>query len=254
MEDKDVITPQKAFQIPILKVLIDLGGEAPLRAVYAHLKQELNLLPGDLGTRETGQIVWKNNAAWARARLVKSGELDGSTPGMWRITEKGREKYQREGSSYKQSDYKPVQRRKTRMMRRNSLRMTTKHLVHPSEATQEFLQQWGVKEGLNLFQLGFEGVRNKYWEFYQKRMRLSDDKILRSVHKHEREIKAFLNGKLPGDTGYEQICQWIHFCYLLEMYWEGKELFKMLSEDEIPEGLYNWAKKLAEACGLRVRT
>jgi hypothetical protein len=38
------------------------------------------------------------------------------------------------------------------------------------------------------------------------------------------------------------------------MYWEGKELFKMLSEDEIPEDLYNWAKKLAEACGLRVRT
>ncbi|GFP28139.1 hypothetical protein HKBW3S42_00420 [Candidatus Hakubella thermalkaliphila] len=99
-----------------------------------------------------------------------------------------------------------------------------------------------------------KGVRNNYWEFYQKRMRLSDDKILRSVHKHEREIKAFLNGKLPGDTGYEQICQWIHFCYLLEMYWEGKELFKMLSEDEIPEGPYNWAKKLAEACELKVRT
>lgn len=128
---------------------------------------------------------------------MKSGELDGSTSGIWRITEKGRERYQREGSSYKQLYYKPVQRRKTRMTRRNSLRMTTKHLVHPSEATQEFLQQWGVKEGLNLFQLGFEGLRNKYWEFYQKRMCLSADKILRSVHKHEREIKAFLNGKLP---------------------------------------------------------
>lgn len=254
MEDKDVMTPQKAFQIPILKVLIDLGGEAPPRAVYAHLEQELKLLPGDWATREMGQIVWKNNAAWTRARLVKSGELDGSTPGIWRITEKGRKRYQREGSSYKQSDYKPVQRRSRRSARRASVRMTTKDLVHPSEATQEFLQQWGVKEGLNLFQLGFEGARNKYWEFYQKRMRLSDDKILRSVHKHEREIKAFLDGKLPGDTGYEQICQWIHFCYLFEMYWEGKELFKMLSEDEIPEGLYNWAKKLAEACGLRVRT
>jgi len=240
--------------MPILKVLIDLGSKAPPSAVYAHLKQELNLLPGDLGTRETGQIVWKNNAAWARARLVKSGKLDGLTPGMWRITEKGRERYQCEGSSYKQSDYKPVQRRKTRMTRRNSLRITTRHLAHTSEATQEFLQQWGVKEELNLFQHGFKGVRNKYWEFYQKRMRLRADKILRFVHKHEREIKAFLNGKLPGDTSYEQICQWIHFCNLFEMYWEGKELFKMLSKDEIPASLYNWTKKLAEACGLRVRT
>lgn len=44
----------------------------------------------------TGENKWKNRVDWVRFRLVKKGELDGSQRGIWRITEKGRDRLQNE--------------------------------------------------------------------------------------------------------------------------------------------------------------
>ncbi len=41
--------------------------------------------------------MWENRIAWVRYQLAENGEIDKSVRGMWRITEKGRERLRKEG-------------------------------------------------------------------------------------------------------------------------------------------------------------
>jgi restriction system protein len=85
---------QGDVEIPLLKVLADAGGSAKPRDVYprvaAHFldmtveEQELRL-ESSPGTR-----TWWNLVQWVRQHLVESGEIDGSTRGVWKLTDTGR--------------------------------------------------------------------------------------------------------------------------------------------------------------------
>lgn len=90
-------TPEQAYRIPILKALVELGGEAPmqevLKKVYEQMKTilkpvDLEPLPSD--PKKTPR--WKNTAMWERFNMVRDGLLRGDSPrGIWAITERGRE-------------------------------------------------------------------------------------------------------------------------------------------------------------------
>jgi restriction endonuclease Mrr len=85
---------QGDVEIPLLKVLADAGGSAKPRDVYprvaAHFpnlsveEQELRL-ESTPGTRK-----WWNLVQWVRQHLVEALEIDGSTRGVWRLTDRGR--------------------------------------------------------------------------------------------------------------------------------------------------------------------
>lgn len=83
---------QTAVEVPLLKVLKELGGEAKPREVYplvaAHFPE---LTPEDLQALMAGGAVrWWNHVQWARQRLVRDGQIDGAIHGLWRITDAGR--------------------------------------------------------------------------------------------------------------------------------------------------------------------
>jgi len=90
-------TPEQAYRIPILKALVELGGEAPmqevLKKVYEQMKTilkpvDLEPLPSDPKKNPR----WKNTAMWERFNMVRDGLLRGDSPrGIWAITERGRE-------------------------------------------------------------------------------------------------------------------------------------------------------------------
>lgn len=90
-------TPEQSYRIPILKALVELGGEAPmqevLKKVYEQMKTilkpvDLEPLPSD--PKKTPR--WKNTAMWERFNMVRDGLLRGDSPrGIWAITERGRE-------------------------------------------------------------------------------------------------------------------------------------------------------------------
>jgi restriction system protein len=85
---------QSDVEIPLLKVLADSGGSSKPREVYPRLAacfpdltaedQELRL-ESSPSTRK-----WWNLVQWVRQHLVEAGEIDGSTRGVWRLTEAGR--------------------------------------------------------------------------------------------------------------------------------------------------------------------
>ncbi len=91
---RGLATPQQAYRVPILKALIELGGEADLNLVlervYAAMKDELN--SHDLDTYADGKTVrWRNSAQWARNQLREEGLIRDDTPrGTWAISDKGR--------------------------------------------------------------------------------------------------------------------------------------------------------------------
>ena len=84
------------YEIPVLKVLVKLGGSASVKDVYplvAKLMQDRwTEHPEQLGTYKSGQIIWKNKTRWAREYLKRKNQLDGSEKGKWTITDAGKER------------------------------------------------------------------------------------------------------------------------------------------------------------------
>ncbi len=93
-------TPNEAYRVPILRVLVPLGGSGKvadvLDRVYAIVKDgltahDMELLPSGREDR------WRNAAQWCRLDLCKEGLLRGDSPhGVWEISPAGREWLQRQ--------------------------------------------------------------------------------------------------------------------------------------------------------------
>lgn len=85
-------TPEDFFREPILAVLLELGGSAPMSEVLdrvfekvrPHLnKYDLQPLPSD-----PQSIRWRNTAQWCRNTLVREGLLRSDSPrGIWALSE-----------------------------------------------------------------------------------------------------------------------------------------------------------------------
>ncbi len=85
------ICPLPDFEVPILLAVSEAGGSAPrsavLDAVEAALEDRLTDL--DRKPMTSGRIRWQTRVDQARNRLVKSGFLESSHPGIWKLTEAG---------------------------------------------------------------------------------------------------------------------------------------------------------------------
>lgn len=84
---------QGDLEVPLLRVLLDLGGQAKPKAVYEPLARMFpDMTAEERGARmdSTGASKWENDVQWVRQRLKQKGEIDGSVHGMWTITPTGR--------------------------------------------------------------------------------------------------------------------------------------------------------------------
>jgi hypothetical protein len=89
---KGSITPDVAYERPLLEALVELGGRAATSDVLAVLDKKFNgqLMPIDYERLSRGEIRWKNRVQFVRLKLIKAGELaEGSPRGIWEITEAG---------------------------------------------------------------------------------------------------------------------------------------------------------------------
>lgn len=86
-------TPQPAFRIPILRALVDLGGKGRTPGVLENVEAQLSgtLDAVDRALVRSGQVRWRNRAAWERQAMVNDGLLKSdSDHGMWEVSDKGR--------------------------------------------------------------------------------------------------------------------------------------------------------------------
>jgi hypothetical protein len=87
-------TPEHEFRRPILEVLEEMGGSAPMHDVLDALEKRLQsrFTEADLQTLPYSRDVrWRNTAQWAKHDLVKDGFTERPRRrGLWEIPEKGR--------------------------------------------------------------------------------------------------------------------------------------------------------------------
>lgn len=85
---------QSDVEIPLLQALVDAGGSAEPQAVYPKIAAQfpdLTQEEQEIRLESTPAVrKWWNLVQWVRQHLVQAGEIDGSTRGIWTITEAGR--------------------------------------------------------------------------------------------------------------------------------------------------------------------
>jgi len=87
-------TPRQAFRIPILKVLIEIGGRGKVKEILKKLEIEMkNVFKSiDYEKLSSGVMIrWQNTAQWEKYVMVQDGLLRSDSPrGIWEITEEGK--------------------------------------------------------------------------------------------------------------------------------------------------------------------
>jgi negative regulator of replication initiation len=87
------LLPEDRYELPLLRVLADAGGQAPYRDVVEAVGRELkeDLLPADFEKLNSGAVRWQSRLQFVRLRLIERGYLDKDSPrGIWGITDAGR--------------------------------------------------------------------------------------------------------------------------------------------------------------------
>jgi hypothetical protein len=90
---RGTLLPEDRYQAPLLRALVDAGGQAPYREIVDAVGRELKseLLPADFETLDSGTVRWQSRLQFVRLRLIERGYLDRETPrGIWGITDEGR--------------------------------------------------------------------------------------------------------------------------------------------------------------------
>ena len=89
-----MIPKQKDVEIPLLEVLIELGGQGKPREIYPLVTKKLSdIRDEDLTeTLPSGGNKWTNRIQWVRQRLIDKGEMYSPDQGIWAITDKGRKR------------------------------------------------------------------------------------------------------------------------------------------------------------------
>lgn len=90
------LVPQSEYELPILQVLVEKGGQAPSREVIDALEPILGdkLKEVDRSRTSSKEIRWRNRAQFVRLTLIERGEMVKDSPrGIWEITDTGRKRF-----------------------------------------------------------------------------------------------------------------------------------------------------------------
>ncbi len=90
---RGTLLPEEHYEGPLLRALVNAGGQAPYRDVVNVVGSELKdqLMPADFETLDSGSVRWQSRLQFVRLRLIERGFLDRQTPrGIWGITDQGR--------------------------------------------------------------------------------------------------------------------------------------------------------------------
>ena len=62
------------------------------------------------------------------------------------------------------------------------------------------------------------------------------------------EIHAFLHGQATNAPSAEVLCEWIQFCYALDLCHETSALLPYVRQGEVDPAIYKQARRISDAC------
>jgi hypothetical protein len=84
------------------------------------------------------------------------------------------------------------------------------------------------------------------------KIQVSDQKLpYKYLNNLINQIDQFLQGRTSMRPSDEQLCDWVHFCYVFGLYKEGIELFLLIDPNEVNDWLYKRTKKFSQACTIK---
>jgi restriction system protein len=118
-----MLPKQKDIEIPLLKVLVELGGQGRPQEIYLLVREKFpDVTADDLNeTLQSGGNRWKNRVQWVSQRLINKGEMHSPSREIWTITDKGRRRvHERIAKLYKYSETSFRSKILTDVYRRNT--------------------------------------------------------------------------------------------------------------------------------------
>ncbi len=97
--------PRTEYELPLLKSLLALGGSVKLgEKLYDTVAETMGFAGMSMEYDPVrGRDKWRYDLAWVATKLREQGEMDGSKRGVWKITEKGRQRVRSEWDTFKNS-------------------------------------------------------------------------------------------------------------------------------------------------------
>lgn len=94
--------PRIAYELPLLKSLMELGGLVKLgNHLYNLVAEKMGFKGMEMEYDSVrGRDIWRYDLQWVATKLRSQGEMDGSERGVWKITEKGRERVRLDWNSF----------------------------------------------------------------------------------------------------------------------------------------------------------
>jgi len=119
---------QYEIEVPLLLTIHELGGAAKTTDIYPRVSKHFpQLTEEDLVAKlpsSPSTFKWQNLVQWCRQGLVEKGEIDGSTRGIWKLTQKGADRLKVKPSAPKTSE----------LFASNSNVVTLKDLIYQNES------------------------------------------------------------------------------------------------------------------------
>jgi restriction endonuclease Mrr len=75
-----------------------------------------------------------------------------------------------------------------------------------------------------------------------------DSSLYQILDQEVEAIRAYLQGRSSMQPSDEKLCDWVNFCYMFRMYVEGKDLFALVSGNEVDHWHYERTRKMARIC------
>jgi hypothetical protein len=246
-----VFATGKDYDVPLLRVLCKLpGGQGKTAEVCRIFEAEYrDRIPDeDRGMRSNGQAIWYNNVCWSRNNLRKRGFLAKSKQGVWQVNDKGRQ-WLEQNPNETSLDGVPDQPNQRRRKRKTSsapppvpgLSLAMLEQTRKAMPADQFRQVWGTLYDQLLAEERAKAVTQ-----------ITQTELGRRTRRWLDEVHAFLSGTNAKPPSSETLCDWIQFCYALELHREAAALLPFVQEDDVDPGSYKRARRVAEVCRSKV--
>lgn len=89
-----MLPKQKDIEIPLLEVLMEIGGKGEPKDIYPLVTTKFPQITEEdlLETLPSGPNKWTNRIQWVRQSLIEKGEVYSPSRGIWAITDQGKKR------------------------------------------------------------------------------------------------------------------------------------------------------------------
>jgi len=96
-----MLPKQKDIEIPLLEVLVELGGQGKPKEIYPLVTKKFPEIRDEdfAETLPSGGNKWTNRIQWVRLELIRKSEMYGPSRGIWAVTDEGRKRLETKGPS-----------------------------------------------------------------------------------------------------------------------------------------------------------